>query len=745
MAAWLWTGVVQICFGLTCLCLMAGARAAPMQQAEIAVSRLIGDEQPVRIAGSKGEFQVGLPIPAGWRLGSLTLELSGQSSQSLIASSQLAVAVNGHVVAQQPMGAGRTNLRLTVSIPLEVLRPGYNDVRLQFVQHHTERCEYPFAPELWTDVYPKTSRFIASYEAVPVPLRLDKIDALMDKLTWQPQAVVPVLTASQPAGDLLMAMGLVAQAVGHRFDHVPVRLVSARLPADPARLGELLPPGASGAIVLGTVDELLPLLGGQGLPKVQGAFALLRAVPGDATRFMLVLAAREHKDLPMIAAALAMPRLPWPDQPWALISELRMPPLGSVTGAAASLKPATNAYPLSSLGFRTTTYVGTNPAGTYLRFWNAAWQGRVQVRVHVAYAAGIGPQSALNVMANGALHGAIPLNNPAGGIYDNYAVSLPAGALKPGWNTLELKPVLVPQSHGGDCQPFFPGNLAVTVYDDSTLQTFGGSPMKRPDLALLAHDGRPLPTAPVGVGMAIQLTDAEDATVGAGMTLMAKLTQVFRGPALRTQFMVGEAKDASNRLWVGVFDRLPERVRRATGVGARLNAPVPLIESSTVAVLEGGDSLRTLRDSFDAVGAGPTVLAAGVTMEPGLAHRSAAVTRLMDDEPVTVFTAAQAPVLEAAMAHLALHGPWSQLRGEMALWRPGEALQILAEDEAPFVAYSLRGGLGLWVSQYPWWALFILISLLLLMVWLTRRALGIYRQRHLPPQPALRRDDKGPR
>ncbi|MFT3858256.1 MAG: cellulose biosynthesis cyclic di-GMP-binding regulatory protein BcsB [Aquabacterium sp.] len=735
--------VVHLAMCWMCLGAM-GAGAAPVNEAALSFARLLGSGEPVRITGSRGELQVFLPLPAQWQPGDLTLKLSTQSSQALLASSQLAVSVNGHVVAQQAMGGGQTRLRVALPIPAEVLKPGYNDVRLQFVQHHLERCEYPEAPELWTDVDVNATGFVAQPAWRPVSLRLDRLDALFDRLTWQDQALVPVLTARQPAGDLLTAMGLVAQAVGQRYDYVPVRLTSARLPTDAAALKDALPPEAPGAIVLGTIDELRPLLGEQALPQVEGGIALLRAWPGDDTRFLLMLVARQHKDLPMMAAALAMPRLPWPDQSWALISDLRMPPLGSVTGAAASLKPATNAYPLSALGFRNTTYSGTSSRGASLRFWNAAWQGRVQVRIHAAYAAGLGPQSALNVMANGVLHGAIPLNNPAGGVYDNYAVSLPAGALRPGWNTLELKPVLIPQSHGGDCQPYFPGNLALTVYEDSTLQTFGGSPMRRPDLALVAFDGRPLPTAPVGVGMGVQLTDADDATVGAGLTLMAKLQQVFKGPMLRTRFGVGEMQDLDNSLWVGRFAALPLPVRQAAGLGARFNAPVPLIESSTVAVLEGGDSLRALRDQVDAVGSGPTVLAAGVTMEPGLADRAAALSRLIDDRPVTVFTAADSRTLEAAMRQLVRHGPWSQLRGELALWRP-DAPQLLtvSGEDAPFVAYSLRGGLGLWVSQYPWWALFILLSLLLVLVWLTRRALGIYRLRNLPPQPALRRDDKG--
>jgi hypothetical protein len=109
---------------------------------------------------------------------------------------------------------------------------------------------------------------------------------------------------------------------------------------------------------------------------------------------------------------------------------------------------------------------------------------------------------------------------------------------------------------------------------------------------------------------------------------------------------------------------------------------------------------------------------------------------------MTVFTAPTPATLEAAIGTLVAHGPWSQLKGHRATWRPGEeTVQTHSAEDAPFTAYSLRGGLGLWISQYPWTSLFLLIVLLALLVWFTRKALDIYRRRHLPPQPAQRRDD----
>jgi hypothetical protein len=718
----------------------AGAASATWN---LPLSRLTGDTAPMRVQGVQGELRLSLPLPALLAPSEVVLELAGSASQALINTSQLAVEVNGRVVAQQRL-SGQSALRLSVPLPVGLLREGYNEVRLAFAQHYQDRCEFPLAPELWTQIDPVASRFVVRAAPRAVPLRLDRLDDLFDKRSWDEAPLVPVLTAVQPDATLLPALSLVAQGIGQRYDYLPVRVTSARLPAQLDAVAAQLPAGARGAVAVGLLPQMAPLLAGLELPREGGPGAVLRRLPGDESRFLLVLAAPDAAGLEQVARAFAMPRMPWPDKPWATVSQLRMPPLGAVTGAAASLRPSTQAFPLSAQGWRTTTLTGMGGGGASVRFWNPAWQGRVQVRVHAAYAAGMAPQSALNVLANGAMHGSIPLDNVAGGVYDNYAVTVPAGALRPGWNTLTLQPVLIPHGNGGECQAFFPGNLAVTVYEDTTLQTFGGSALERPDLGLLAYSGRPMPDVPVGLGMVLQLTDAQDATVGAGLTLLSKLAQVFRGPLLRTQLAVGEAKDASNRLWVGPVGGLPEGVRRAAGLDAQgaLDVPVPLIQTSHVPVREG-QVLLALRDQLDAFGAEPGTISAQAAVAPALQGRSAAVATLMKGDPVTVFTALDAVALEAGMRQLVGHGAWSQLKGSVALWRPGEEpLQTVTPEDAPFTAYSLRGGLGLWISQYPWWALSFLLVLLGSLVWLLRTALARYRRRNLPAQPARRHDDK---
>ena len=441
-----------------------------------------------------------------------------------------------------------------------------------------------------------------------------------------------------------------------------------------------------------------------------------------------------------------MRRMPWPGRDWVALRDLKLPPQELVSEARSAQASATRAVPFSALGYATTTYSGLPTGGASMRFWNANWQGRVQVRLHLNYSSGMSEQSALNVLANGVMHGSIPLNNPAGGIYSNYAVSVPTGSLRIGWNTLELQPVLVPQANGGECKPFFLGNLAATVYEDSTLQLFGGSQLTRPDLGLMGRDGRGTQVPPLGEGMAVLLTDSEDATVSAGLTLMAKLTQVLRTSLLKASVQVGADDKATARFWVGALDRLPAPVRERARMPAadRLTLDVPVMQAVGVPVLEGSDTLMQLRRAIQGTPAQPLLLGGEVALAGIPASHAMAATAFdgSSDTLLTVFTAATPAALQASLHDVVDYGQWARLRGGMAYWRPGEPVTAVISEDAPFTAYELRGSIGMWVSQYPWWSLAIVLTLMGLLVALTRAVLARYRRRNLPAQPHRRAEDK---
>ena len=276
-------------------------------------------------------------------------------------------------------------------------------------------------------------------------------------------------------------MSAVVQGVALRYEYVPVKVFAERY--------QEVWPAQGQVVLLGTRAELAPWLAELNVPNQEQAVLAVRPLPGDATRSLVLLAADDEATLLRLAQAFAMHELPLPNLAWVSLDKLSVPKLADLPSVLAVRAAAQTVIPLQSLGYKTKTLRGFDVAGETMSFWNDRWQGRVRMRLDWACAAGMSPQSAMNVLVNNVLVGSIPLNDDKVGQYDDYSVSVPSTALTAGWNKLELKPVLIPLAQGGKCSPFFLGNLGVTVYDDSTLERLGGSSLDEPDLSLFAHTG----------------------------------------------------------------------------------------------------------------------------------------------------------------------------------------------------------------------------------------------------------------
>jgi len=123
-----------------------------------------------------------------------------------------------------------------------------------------------------------------------------------------------------------------------------------------------------------------------------------------------------------------------------------------------------------------------------------------------------------------------------------------------------------------------------------------------------------------------------------------------------------------------------------------------------------------------------------VALNDASSRHAIAATAFDGGHPLTVFTAASPQDLEKGLHDVVGYGPWAQLRGGMAFWRPGEPVKTVISEDAPFSAYTVRGSLGLLISQYPWWSLAIVLAMIALVVVLTRIVLARYRRRNLPAQ-----------
>lgn len=688
----------------------------------MSLSSLSGSAEVQTLQGIRDARSWSLPLPALSGVDTASLHLQGTSSSALNRQSSLLVKIDGHVIAQLPLHEAGA-FSYDVALPSGLLTHGYNSLQIEAHQHYTDRCEYPLAPQLWTQIDVAASRIDLQLHSVPWPLRLDALDSLFDKTVTAETQVSVRYAASQASGSKA-ALAATAQGIALRYVYVPTTIDARPLPADLATadgahapwaaLQTQLPADARTAVLVGTRKELSAWLPagkevepGRAIPA-QGAVVAALRWPDDPLRQIIVITGDDSAQVERAARAFAQPGLQWP--PLAAVGvdaltdsdkQLLAPPLRTMTRAA---------YRLWEAGYTTRTLDGIHATAHTMRIWNGGWQRRAQLRLHVEYAAGMSTQSALNLRVNGVMQGSLPLDNPEGGRYADYAVSISPNVLHPGWNELTLEPVLIPISNGGDCMPFFPGNLAVTVFDDSMFEWVGGTDAQRADLTLLTHGLGGWLTRADGSDLSLVLADDSADTLSAALTLAGKFAQLAHEPLPALQ-MLDTAPETGATIWVGKLAGLPDTLRESAGISAQ-GVHIELVDGSRRA-----ERIIT-RDL------GRSDLVTPVTSAWGSAQLRANLDTLTlaavadwNGRPVAVFTALDASALRNSVSAIIDYGAWAQLRGRLAWWQTGASSADLRVgsvgwDDRPFRYFGLRGGLGMWISRHPWWSLAILLALI---------------------------------
>ena len=419
-----------------------------------------------------------------------------------------------------------------------------------------------------------------------------------------------------------------------------------------------------------------------------------------------------------------------PDQPWMSISAVDLPSTEEVQQLISQPITPLAAFPLRALDYQTTSFTGINAQQTTLRFWDNNWQGRMQVRVHLAYASGASARSSMNVLVNGVLHGSIPLNNKDGGNYVNYAVTVPAGSLKLGWNSLQFQPTLAAED-GVGCQPSAHDNLSVTLYDDTTVEKYEGTASQQPDLALLSGMGLAYMNDSSRQGIAVHLGDTKSDVVSSALTLIAKLAQVHRGPALPVSLGLGDAATGQSHIWMASQAALPPQLRHSTlnSGNEQTRLTLPVAEYGHATILDGVEWVSTLREKLPfGPDSKPKFIRANVDYTTALANKSVAYTDRQGGVTTIVFTAKTDAALADGIDSIVTPARWDQLRGSQASWTPQSAeVRSISAEDAPFTAYGIRGGFGILVSKYPWIVLLGATIVIILLVLLTNVMLQAYR------------------
>lgn len=522
----------------------------------------------VKLGDTSNEYTVKVPIPDRWLVSEVTLQLSYINSTALMASrSRLVILCNDYPVAQVTLEPKAPEGLVTVSIPVRLLEPGYNNLTFEVAQNFTDEGCIPARPhEVWTTLKLDDSSLDISYDLREVPLSLAAVsDFLFDPRMHGKNTVHLVAGETDPA--TLELVTLTASGVALRFDYRPVHF----------SIGRELRPGVDN-ILLGSEKYVIDFLARYGiqadsshlgishLPVIKEGSKSTAAV--DRQHGLLYLSGSDAGALRRSVEAFAVLSYPLPDVPSCMVQEVVIPEITRYSGRNV-LAPG-KVYTFKELNWYTTTFQGIRPKPGRIAFTLPSdmlqeENRAIEISLNLVYGAMMREDSVLSILLNDHFVASLPFDDKQGKQYRGYRIKLPLTYVKPGRNILSLKPVLTPL-HTGDCELVQDEHLIATIFDDSTLtlpDLINWTDM--PHLEYLFDDGFPLAAFPDFRETILLLPEQDDHSVAAMVNMVAMISQRVGIAPFRLRISASEETPKDKNLLV---------------IGRRSSIPGTILDSS---------------------------------------------------------------------------------------------------------------------------------------------------------------------
>ncbi|EJN10292.1 cellulose biosynthesis cyclic di-GMP-binding regulatory protein BcsB [Herbaspirillum sp. YR522] len=719
---------------------VAGTALAPAKDGsrEIRLADLGGKPGPMRLTRLDGAAMLAMPLSRRENIKSAVLHLVSTNSIALNNRSQLVVRLNGHSIAQLQLSARQPEITADIRLPLDQLKPGYNQLIFRVAQHSQDsQCEDPNAPELWTEIDTVQSTLRLQSELKPVAPLLSDLNDLFDPKQHVAQKF-NIITAVHPGSDdALAAGGMVAQGIGLKLKYVlpAIRQVDAQAgngggPVPGLQLGALA--GADNVLV-GTREQLKPYLDARILAQIKDSFLGIYAMP-DSQHVLLVVSGMDARQVSRAAQVFAWQNLEFPQQNQWTITDFMPPDLPNYLPQANIA--AQGIYSFKQLGFSTGPITTVSPAEVNVNLppdVYAQEDAQMEFRLNFSQGAMLNSSMVINLYLNDVFQRAIAIEDRQGGFYDNYRLSLPLRHFKPGNNVLSFRPVIMPNRQCDQTGP-----LNMSLFDDSSLKVpYIYRFAQLPDLSRFASNAFPYVTQSDGSRLAVVVAGRDSATIGAAWTLLAKVAQKQTVPLNGAQVTFGKPTVNRHALVVGAVGNLPkDLIKEApwtlesnlTFAGASIPMATPSTQSSwfrqqfqTIA----GTNRSTADSSY---------LNTGVTGDARL-HRQMLVMQFrasaLDDHTATVFASASPEQLEQGMEQLVSPAAWNNLAGDVSLLSLGKN-EVATQRLGPTYDEGTIGNaeyLGYIASKYPWIWYGVVMFALLVLAWLVWRQLRAHLRR----------------
>jgi len=692
---------------------------------------------PVRLTDASSAIDLFIPVAGSVVISDTVAEFRYTHSIALQgARSYLAIRLNEATLAQIPFDPAQPVANARVRLPAELWRTGYNKLTLAVVQHYTDNCEDPEAPELWTELDLFNSTL--SYTTAPIssaPTLSDLAGLFSPGLGGLDR--VMLLTAPDDTDQSLRAeaLPLVAQALALRrqfaplfVDYAPWR---AREPvAEPAALPDqmrYMPPNYSPTVhvLVGTLDQLTRILPAETLKGINGPHLMIdhaggnpRLIVTGPTPVDVIEASRvlaEMDDAVNPTANVSILSRDVNDRQHALVDR-RVMQLGSI-------------YSFAALGTATKTSFGTGSHKVPLKLpipanFYTDESAHAELLVDFSYGAGMGPGSVLNVLLNGEyIHGLL-LDNPNGAAFREYRISVPARRLLPGLNNVVFEVNLRPQAGGGDCISVKGRHLMAQILGSSTIELpSGGAVAIQPNLALFTATGFPYVAPSETAPKIIRITDS--ALMGSALTLIGKLAQVAQAPLRGWRIDIGsEYRGKGSAIVLGTMDTLPADLFASwsAALGRTSKWPYQALNDMRQSAASPSSGILDILLSGAGADEKPDVLRGSVTQDGGLGAMGAiaAFRNAYDSHAstITVITATDSDLLRTRMDELVQGEIWGQIDGHLAIWNgltgPVTSMRVAEHfevgDKDPWL------WLRLVLSHNPWYWIGAVLAAILVAV-----------------------------
>lgn len=523
--------------------------ATPQPLAGMVLRHLPNNAQGLRLGGeiSSSEWPVYLTNaqaaqPLKFQLGYLS------AVSNLPEASQLSILVNDVSIGEIKIDAPHKVLASVHDIPADLLKPGFNSLRLVASQRHRVDCSLSATYELWTQIDATQTGFL-------IPAADQGANALEDipALPPAPQGGMPMR--------VLMPGATNAGAVNQMMRMVEIVAIRGRFEQPLVELENRLAVGPGVNIAVGLRDDLAKLDGLSGIDAPDGpSLEFLPATP--ARRATLVASGRTAAEVTQALDLFAA--------------------FGDSKGSAQGLRAA-RAFPgykveggsrtrLRDLGVISQDFNGhlfhasvniVMPPDFY-----PADYAKFSLELAGGYAPGLATGAQIVISINAKIAVGSSLAKSGGEVFKGRIIDLPLGMLRPGLNRLDLD-AHVPSADDATCDPLAAasGRKRFLLLDETELVIpVIARVALSPNLAITATGGFPFAGTKLNSHLYIPVPDSE--TVAAATTLLARMSLSAGEPLNLKLSLVTPPLEDGSTLVVGAAPNLPPAALAIAGLDA---------------------------------------------------------------------------------------------------------------------------------------------------------------------------------